>query len=192
MKQSFFKSAVAAGVATLSLLATHAQAAPTYADTLVSQQFTTSFGSGLVTGAPDGGGRFLGDSFDPPNNLGTLVLKFSNGLTTGAGEDLFVVDVANSANELADVYVSADNVAFTFVGVLNAVANGLDFGALYVGDFYYVRLSNATNAVSIDIDAVAGNFDAQPRVLPEPTTLSLVAAMGLLMGAVRQRGAKAR
>jgi hypothetical protein len=182
----------AAAAAAMTLMAAPARAAPTYADTLVSQQFTTAFGSGLVTGAPDGGGRFLGDSFDPPNNPGNIVVRFTNGLTTGAGEDLFVVDVASSANETANVEVSPDNVTFTFVGTLNAIANGLDFGALYVGDFFYVRLSNASTRVSIDIDAVAGNFDAQPRQLPEPTTLSLVAATGLLMGALRRRGAAAR
>lgn len=192
MKCSTSQLAAAAAVATLGFLTAPAQAAPTYADTLVSHQFTTSFGSGLVTGAPDGGGRFLGDSFDPPNNPGNFVVRFTSGLTTGAGEDLFVVDVGSSANELADVFVSPDNVTFTFVGTLNAVANGLDFGALYVGDFYYVRLSNASTSVSIDIDAVAGNFDAQPRVLPEPTTLSLVAATGLLMGALRRRRAAVR
>jgi hypothetical protein len=147
------------GALILAGLSTAAHAV-VYADALVSQQFTTAFGSGLVTGAPDGGGRFLGSTFDPPANPGNIVVKFSSGLTTGVGADLFVVDVASSANETANVFVSPDNVNFTFVGGLNAVANTLDFGALYTGVFYYVRLVNSSTLVSIDIDAVGGNFAA--------------------------------
>ncbi len=186
-KQQVFRS-LGWGLALAGLLAGPAHAAPTYADTLVSQQFTTSFGSGTVTGAPDSGGRFLGDSFDPPNNPGNIVLKFSGGLTTGPGADLFVVDVVSSANETANISVSLDNITYTFVGTLNAVANALDFGALYTGDFFFVRVANASNAVSIDIDAVAGNFDAPTR-LPEPGSLALVGTAGLLLAGLGRRRA---
>ena len=51
--------------------------------------FAAETGSGhLLTmdGAPDGGGQFLGDKFDPPTLQGSLVVKFSNGLIDGAGE----------------------------------------------------------------------------------------------------------
>src|SRR5262245_25753695 len=75
-----------------------AQATSIFANTLVSQQFTTSFGSGLVTGAPDGGGLFLGDTFDPPAHPGFIVVSFATPLVDGPGADLRVYDVANSAN----------------------------------------------------------------------------------------------
>jgi PEP-CTERM motif len=171
------------GALVLAGLSTSAHAV-VYADALVSQQFTTSFGSGLVTGAPDGGGRFLGDTFDPPANPGNIVVKFTSGLTTGVGADLFVVDVASSANETANVFVSPDNVNFTFVGGLNAVANTLDFGGLYSGVFYYVRLVNSSTLASIDIDAVAGNFAAP---VPEPSTYALFGAGALLMAGWKRR-----
>jgi hypothetical protein len=171
------------GALILAGLSTAAHAV-VYADALVSQQFTTAFGSGLVTGAPDGGGRFLGSTFDPPANPGNIVVKFSSGLTTGVGADLFVVDVASSANETANVFVSPDNVNFTFVGGLNAVANTLDFGALYTGVFYYVRLVNSSTLVSIDIDAVGGNFAAP---VPEPSTYALFGAGALLMAGWKRR-----
>ena len=40
-------------------------AAPIYASTLVASSNVTAFGSGVVTGAPDGDGVWLGSSFDP-------------------------------------------------------------------------------------------------------------------------------
>jgi hypothetical protein len=183
MQTSFTRFAATSGLLALGLLCTAAQA-QIYADTLVSQQFTTSFGSGLVTGAPDGGGRFLGSTFDPPANPGNIVVRFTSGLTTGPGADLFVVDVGSSANETANVFVSPDNVTFTFVGGLNAVANTLDFGALYTGVFSYVRLVNSSTLVSIDIDAVGGNFAAP---VPEPATYAMFGAGALLLGALKRR-----
>jgi hypothetical protein len=183
MSTSFTRFAAASGFLALGLLSTAAQAV-TYADTLVSQQFTTSFGSGLVTGAPDGGGRFLGSTFDPPANPGNIVVRFTGGLTTGPGADLFVVDVASSTNETANIFVSPDNITFTFVGGLNAVANTLDFGALYTGVFSYVRIVNSSTLVSIDIDAVGGNFAAP---VPEPATYAMFGAGALLLGALKRR-----
>jgi hypothetical protein len=188
MHTSITRLVAAPGFLALGLLCTTAQA-QIYADTLVSQQFTTSFGSGLVTGAPDGGGRFLGSTFDPPANPGNIVVRFTSGLTTGPGADLFVVDIGSSANETANVFVSPDNVTFTFVGGLNAVANTLDFGALYSGDFSYVRLVNSSTLVSIDIDAVGGNFAA---AVPEPATYAMFGAGALLLGALKRRRMAAR
>ena len=48
-----------------------------FAGGLVHSQFVTSFGSGLVTGAPDAGGLFLGDTFDPPAHPGFITVSFS-------------------------------------------------------------------------------------------------------------------
>jgi PEP-CTERM motif len=183
MQHVISRLAAPASILAVGLLSTAAQA-QIYADTLVSQQFTTSFGSGLVTGAPDGGGRFLGSTFDPPANPGNIVVRFTNGLTTGPGPDLFVIDVANSVNETANIFVSPDNVTFTFVGGLNAVANKLDFGALYTGVFSYVRIVNSSTLVSIDIDAVGGNFAAP---VPEPATYAMFGVGALLLGAFKRR-----
>jgi PEP-CTERM motif len=184
---SYRSQHLAALCATLSMaLAAGTAQAVTYADTLVSQQFTTSFGSGLVTGAPDGGGRFLGSTFDPPANPGNIVVRFTDGLTTGPGADLFVVDIANSVNETANIFVSPDNITYTFVGGLNAVANTLDFGALYSGVFSYVRIVNSSTLVSIDIDAVGGNFAAP---IPEPATYAMFGLGALLLGALKRRRA---
>jgi hypothetical protein len=187
MKVLFTRFSAAVGILALALMSGAAQAI-TYADTLVSQQFTTSFGSGLVTGAPDGGGRFLGNSFDPPTNPGNIVVRFVDGLTTGVGADLFVVDIGSSTNETADIFVSPDNINYTFVGGLNAVANSLDFGALYSGTFYYVRVANSSTLVSIDIDAVGGNFAAAP--IPEPSTYAMFGVGLLFLGAMQRRRAR--
>ncbi len=177
------RTTLIAALAGLSLVGS--ASAQIYASQLVSTQYVTSFGSGLVTGPPDGGGLFLGDTFDPPAHPGNLVVKFTGGLTTGPGADLFVVDVVSSVNETANIFVSPDNVTYTFVGTLNAVANTLDFDGSYSGAFFYVKAANASTVVSIDIDAIGGYF-----AVPEPATCALFGAGALLMGAyVRHRRA---
>ena len=154
------------------------RAASIYADALISSQFVTSFGSGLVTGAPDGGGLFLGDTFDPPAHPGFIVVHFATPLFDGPGADIVVYDVANSANETASISVSADGVSFTSVGSLNAVANTLDIAGLYSGGFSYVKIANSSTVVSIDVDAVQGL-----NTVPEPATTQLLTGglSGLLL-----------
>ncbi|MDI9246566.1 PEP-CTERM sorting domain-containing protein [Marinobacter sp. CHS3-4] len=156
-----------------------AQATPIYADSLVASSFVTSFGSGDVTGAPDGGGLFLGDDFDPPTNPGSITVGFSGGLGDGAGDDIFVVDVASSVNETANIYASTDNISFTFLGMVNAVANSLDINGLFSGAINYLRIDNASTEVSIDIDAVGGYYAYEPRDVPEPASILIMLA-GLL------------
>lgn len=185
-----FSALLAIGVLILGLMSGVSQAGPIYADALVSQQFVTSFGSGLVTGAPDAGGLFLGDTLDPPDHPGNIVVKFSGGLSTGPGADLFVVDYLHFVNETANIFVSPDNIAYTFVGTLSAVANSLDIDALYSGDFSYVRVANASTLVSIDIDAVGGNFAGTPtgRDVPEPACLTMFGCgIALWFGCQRRR-----
>ena len=62
-----------------------ASAAPFYASALVDSQFVTPFGSGFVTGPPDGGGLFLSDTFDPPTNLGHVTVEFPSAAGDGPG-----------------------------------------------------------------------------------------------------------
>lgn len=186
-------AASAASVAFLAALACCALPAQaiTYADTFVVQQFTTAFGSGSVIGAPDGGGRFLGDTPDPPNRPGYVTVRFTGGLTSGPGADLQVIDIASSAAELADIYVSPDNLHYVYVGTINAVANTLDFGAAFDGVFYYVRVANATTTVSMDVDTIAGFFNAP--AIPEPSTYAMFAAglVGLASARLRKQRGKA-
>jgi len=162
-------------------------AVPVYADSFVSAMDTTAFNSGIVVGAPDGGGQFLGDKFDPPTLQGSLVVKFSNGLIDGAGDDLFVVDVFNTATEVVNLFVSADNISYTFVGQINSVANQLDIAGAFTGAFYYVKVANASTSFSMDVDAVGGY---NPAPVPEPGTVALLATGLAVMGLVRHRRTK--
>ena len=164
-------------------------AAPIYADSFVSATNTTAFNSGIVVGAPDGGGQFLGDKFDPPTLQGSLVVKFSDGLIDGVGNDLFVVDVFNVVEkpEVVNLFVSADNVNYTFVGQVDAIANQLDIAGAFTGAFYYVKIANASTQFSMDVDAVGG-YTAAP--VPEPGTVALLATGLAVMGLVRHRRTK--
>ena len=82
-----FVAAVVFGAVVVS----SASAAVINADTLVSTQDVTFFGSGVLTGAPDSGGAFLSNT-DPPTNLGFVILRFTGGLVDRAGPDLHVFD----------------------------------------------------------------------------------------------------
>jgi hypothetical protein len=171
-----------------TLLASSTAHAAFFATTLVSQTNTTAFGTGLVTGAPDGGGRFLGSSFDPPAALGEIVVMFSTALTNGAGADLKVYDVASSASETFEVFVSSDNVTYTSLGGFSATLNLIDFGA-FAGPVSYVKLANTSRLVSVDIDAVEG-FYAAPisGAVPEPSTWAMMLfGFGLVGRALRRR-----
>lgn len=162
------------------MLATGAvQAAPIYADSLVDSENVSAFGSGVVTGAPDGGGLFLGDTFDPPENPGYLTVGFSGGLTDGPGDDLFVNDVASSVDETADVYVSNDATSFTLIGGIDAVNNSIDINGLFTDNIHYVKIANSSTEESIDVDAVGGNHAAPAQDVPEPGSLALL-GLGLL------------
>lgn len=185
MRPSVTLAKVAALGIVFGLCAASAQAAaPIYADSFVASQYVTSFGSGTVTGAPDNGGKYLGDSQDPPQHQGTLIVKFSAGLIDGVGDDLFVVDVANDMRERANIFVSANNIDYTFVGQINAIDNQLDIAGAFAGTFYYVKLVNASTSVSIDVDTVGG-YHAAP--VPEPGTIGLLGAGLAVLGLAQRR-----
>lgn len=189
MRQTVTSAAMAALGIGLGLGSAGAQAAtPIYADSFVSASNTTVFNSGIVVGEPDGGGQFLGDKFDPPTLQGSLIVKFSNGLIDGVGNDLFVVDVFNTATEVVNLFVSADNVNYTFVGQVNSVANQLDIAGAFTGAFYYVKVANASTQFSMDVDTVGG-YTAAP--VPEPGTVALLGA-GLAVLALRAKRQQAR
>ena len=173
------KKSLTLGILLLStiFLSNNALALPIYADSLVDSQFVSSFFSGDVTGAPDGGGMWLGDTSDPPDNPGYITVGFSGGIIDGIGDDIFVVDVASSSSETANVFVSSDNVSFTLIGELNAVANSIDISGLFGATIHFVKIANSSNRVSMDVDAVGGNYaqevdDTPPQnQVPEPSTL---------------------
>jgi hypothetical protein len=166
-----------------------AQAAPVFADSATTVN-TTSFGSGVLTGAQDNGGAFLSNTFDPPTLAGSITAGFSGGITDGAGVDLVIYDCCGggtpAAGETADVFVSSDGIGFTFLG-LYGPNNAFDFNGIFAGDVFYVRIVNTSTVNSPDIDAFQGNYAAANRV-PAPGTLALAGLALLAMAGVRRRG----
>lgn len=145
-----------------------------YADVLADSMDVTFFGSGDLTGAPDGGGAYLSlgpDGAGAP--LGYLTLGWTGGLTTGAGIDLQIFDVSSSFSETADVSVSVDGVSFTYVGSIDAVNNQLDIDPFFSGGFNFVRIDNPDPDSIIDIDAVAGFY------VPSPSGVALLGLAGV-------------
>lgn len=158
-----------------------------FASSLVTSSNTTSFGSGLVIGSPDGGGLWLGSTSDPPAMLGTLTVSFANALGNGAGADLRIYDVASSANETFNVFLSSDNVTYTLIGEYSATNNLIDWDTLFAGPVSFVRLTNTSQVASADIDAIEGFFRFSSAV-PEPSTWAmLILGFGMVGGAMRTR-----
>lgn len=160
-----------------------AMGAPIYADSATTQD-VTFFGSGILTGAPDSGGAFLSNTFDPPTLMGSITAGFSGGLADGPGADVVIHDCCGgslpSTNEFANVYASTDGSVFALLGAYGGAGqvNSFDFNGIFSGAVHYIRITNSGQVNSPDIDAFEGNYAAR---VPEPTTLLLISlALGLL------------
>ncbi len=178
---------VTMAAALLAALGAGTAHAAIFADTLVSQENTTAFGSGLVTGAPDGGGLYIGSDSDPPTFPGQFTVGFSTALGDGAGADLRLYEIASSTNETFDLFVSSDNISFTLIGGFNATNALIDFNGLFAGPVSFVKLVNTSTVVSADFDAIEGLY-AFTGGVPEPQSWAMMlAGFGLVGGAMRRR-----
>jgi hypothetical protein len=182
-------SALAMGGLVSLASASNATAIPIYSDFIQAFQDVTFFGSGILTGAPDNGGAFLSNTFDPPTNLGFITARFTGGLGNGPGDDIVIYDCCGggspSASEFANVFVSTDGLAFTFLGAYGAGVNSFDLSGVFAGPVYFVKIVNTSSSDSPDIDAFQGNYEAE--VVPEPTTLALLGAGLVALRARRRR-----
>ncbi len=181
---------ILSAAALLAVLGAAPVQASFFADSLVNQANTTAFGSGLVTGAPDGGGLFIGSTFDPPAIPGQFTVSFSTALGDGAGADLRLYEIASSSNETFDLFVSSDNVSFTLIGGFNATNALIDFNGLFAGPVSFVKIVNSSTVVSADFDAIEGLYAFRGGVVPEPGSWALMlAGFGLVGAALRRRTA---
>lgn len=145
----------------------------------------TSFGGGVLTGAPDNGGAWLSNTSDPPVLVGSITWHFSGGLIDGAGTDIRLYDLGNAANETFNLALSTDGVSFTSIGNYNTTNTSFDIAGLFAGIFNYVRVTNSSITSSADFDAAEGFYEASAvGQTPLPAALPLFAtglgAFGLI------------
>lgn len=147
--------------------------------TTADTQNVTFFGSGILTGAPDSGGAFLSNTFDPPSLLGSITFGFGVSFFDGAGVDFELIDVGQSSNEMYDVALSADGISFFSLGVFTTLINGIDINGALAGPFSFIRVTNTSLVNSADLDTAQVFFTA-PEI-PIPAALPLfLSGMGLV------------
>ncbi len=169
--------ALAGSIALASFLPTApANAVPFFADIFVGTGgTTTTFGSGSVLGAPDGGGIFLGN---PPSPGNSITVGFSTPFVDGPGVDLQIIDVEGftpDPDELADVFVSSDGLAFTLLGSITGgtpPAGGLDLLGTFLSPVSFVRVTQSGGNDALDVDAFQANFASTS--VPEPGSAALL------------------
>ncbi len=152
-----------------------------YADTATSQD-VTFFGSGILTGAADGGGAWLSNTSDPPTLLGSITFGFATALFDGAGDDFELIDVTQNADEMYDVALSSDGINFTSIGIFTTLINGIDVNGAFAGAFSFIKVTNTSKVNSADLDAARGF-----NVVPIPPALSLFGTGLAIMGFVGWR-----
>jgi len=153
----------------VSLLASAAQAAPIYADSLVATSGTTAIGSGNVLGAPDREGLFFGNPAIP----GAYVeVGFSSPVADGPGTDFHIFDIdplSVDPTETIDVFASSNGSAYTFIGSANGGSDSsqglIDINGLFTGPISFLRIVQTSTADAYDLDAV-GAFYLAPVPLP--------------------------
>lgn len=170
--------ALLAGLCALACSAA-ASATIVYADFIAEVQDVSYFNSGILTGAPDDGGAWLSNTPDPPTNLGFITAGFTTGLTDGPGVDIVIYDaIADlpTTSELADVFVSNDGTAFTFLGAYGNSINSFDLAGVFASTVHYVKIVNTSTSNSPDIDAFQGNYE-----VPEPGSAALLGLASALV-----------
>ncbi len=172
-----------------SLLATTAQAAPIYADSLVATSSTSAIGTGNVLGAPDRDGLFFGN----PAIVGAYVeVGFSSPVTDGPGTDLHLFDIDSQhvdTGEKVDVLASSNGTDYTFIGSAfggtDSTQGVIDINGLFTGPISFLRIVQASNgADAYDLDAV-GAFYLAP--VPLPASLWLFGSGLLTLFSLRKR-----
>jgi hypothetical protein len=158
-----------------------------YADFIEQTQDVTFFGSGILIGAPDGGGAWLSNSPDPPDNLGFITAGFTIGLIDGAGDDIVIHDCCGdglpAANEFADVFVSNNGTDFTFLGFYGDGVNSFDLNGVFGLSVHFVKIVNTSMTNSPDIDAFQGNY------IPVPSSVAVLALGAVGIRRKRKRAA---
>lgn len=140
---------------------------------VIESSFVTPFGSGDILGSPDGGGLFLGDSFDPPDNQGSITAAFTTSITDGAGFDIEITEIFGTAEETADVFLSQDGLTYLFAGEINGLSTSLDidFDSLGMDFANFIRVSSTSATQSLDIDSISGIYEfSNTQSIPENTS----------------------
>lgn len=179
---------ISAGLVFLSVLLSSIDAdAAIFLNQVVESDFVTPFNSGDITGPADGGGIFLSDTLDPPENLGFFVGQFSEPVGTGDGFDIEIAEVNGQAEETADIFLSSDGLSFTFIDSISGLNSAINFDDLFTGPANFIKIVGTSDEKAIDIDSVQGNFSfvSTPTAVPESDLVALLMALAVCLGLIK-------